>query len=66
MNVDAVIQRERTARARCESKRRFDSESEARTFVLVHRAQWGEDPVPYQCEFCRGWHFATRRPLGGR
>jgi hypothetical protein len=66
VDVDAVIARERDARSRCAAKRRFDSESEARTFALYHRSQWSDDPVPYQCEFCRGWHFASRRPPAGR
>ena len=66
VDVDAVIAREQNARARCETKARFESEAEARTFVLLHRAQWGENPVPYQCEFCRGWHFASRKPPAGR
>ena len=63
---EAVFAREQRARERCRSKRRFETESEARAIALYHRTQWGEDSVPYHCELCDGWHFASRKPMPGR
>ena len=63
---EEIFERERAQRERCKAKQWFATESEARTIALMHRAQWGEDHVPYRCELCDGWHLASRKPPAGR
>lgn len=65
-SIDEIVARERDARERCRNKQWFETEQQARTIALMHRARWGEDHVPYRCELCDGWHLASRRPAPGR
>ncbi len=65
-SAEELFERDRRARERCRSKQWFETEAEAKTIVLMHRAQYGEDSVPYRCELCDGWHLASRRPMEGR
>lgn len=65
-DLDAIAAREQAHRDRCAKKRSFDTEQEARTIAAMHRARWAEDNVPYLCDFCGSWHFASRKPPPGR
>lgn len=65
-DVETILAREQRHRERCRTKQWFETETDARTFALYHRAQWGEDRIAYRCELCDGWHLASRKPMPGR
>ncbi len=56
-------QQARDARRRevCVSKRRFDSEAEARAVALWDRTRFGTELTCYRCAECDGWHLTGGR-----
>ena len=42
---------------KCQNKRAFSSEAEARAHAAADRAQFGDRFTPYQCDLCGDWHL---------
>ncbi|GEM_PF-1181536 len=50
-------QREDHRRDKCETKRVFSSEAEARAHAAADRAQFGDRFSAYRCDRCGDWHL---------
>ena len=59
-NVERQLAAERQRRENCGRKDRFDSESEARSFAIMHNPGRGPRQQPYECDICSGWHLTSR------
>jgi len=61
-NAQRRLEAERRLRENCARKDRFESESEARSFAIMHSPGRGPRQSPYLCEVCGGWHLTSRPP----
>ena len=59
-NVQKGIDADRRRRENCARKDRFETESEARSFALMHNPGRGPRQQPYSCDVCHGWHLTSR------
>lgn len=59
-DVRRRLEAERRLRENCARKDRFESESEARSFAIMHSPGRGPRQVPYLCKVCGGWHLTSR------
>jgi hypothetical protein len=59
-NAQRALEADRRKREICARKDRFESESEARSFAIMHSPGRGPRQAPYLCEVCGGWHLTSR------
>jgi hypothetical protein len=59
-NAQRALEADRRRREICARKDRFESESEARSFAIMHSPGRGPRQAPYLCEVCGGWHLTSR------
>lgn len=61
-NVQRRLAAEARLRENCARKERFETESEARSYAIMHSPGRGPRQQAYACEVCKGWHLTTVRP----
>jgi len=54
--------RDKNRKDKCQKKRVFTSEAEARAHAAADRAQFGDRFSPYRCDLCGDWHLTRSEP----